>query len=192
MKINPRMTTNSYMNSMGKGYRKFWKEHGIKLERINPGDNVPCIGFSTMEQKWYGWSHRAIYGFGIGSLVKNGDCGYTADNPEDMIEDHANFYADISPELAEEKRKECAILDDRSGIRILHTPLKIRGVNADDPDMVEKLAEYLADGGSIDDLEEMTFFEDSVSIEKCGRGQWTATTLDDCKMMAVHFANSVS
>ena len=26
--------------------------------------------------KWYGWSHRAVYGFGIGDKVKKGDCAY--------------------------------------------------------------------------------------------------------------------
>lgn len=26
--------------------------------------------------KWYGWSHRAMYGFGIGDKVKKGDCAY--------------------------------------------------------------------------------------------------------------------
>ena len=28
--------------------------------------NVASIGFSPQNQKWYGWSHRAIHGFGIG------------------------------------------------------------------------------------------------------------------------------
>lgn len=26
--------------------------------------------------KWYGWSHRAIYGFKVGDKVKKGDCAY--------------------------------------------------------------------------------------------------------------------
>ncbi len=32
------------------------------------------IGFDPVSKKWYGWSHRAIYGFGIGHTVKKGDC----------------------------------------------------------------------------------------------------------------------
>jgi len=32
-----------------------------------------CIGFCEKEQKWYGWSHRAIYGFGIGDKVNSED-----------------------------------------------------------------------------------------------------------------------
>lgn len=27
------------------------------------------IGFNEQEQKWYGWSHRAIFGFGIGDKL---------------------------------------------------------------------------------------------------------------------------
>ena len=26
--------------------------------------------------KWYGWSHRAVYGFGIGDKIKEGDVPY--------------------------------------------------------------------------------------------------------------------
>lgn len=38
---------------------KFLEKHGIK--------EVSCgLGYSEKEQKWYGWSHRAIHGFGIG------------------------------------------------------------------------------------------------------------------------------
>ena len=46
---------------------KFFKKHGIK--EISPG-----LGFSEKEQKYYGYSHRGIYGFGIGDICK-GDLG---------------------------------------------------------------------------------------------------------------------
>jgi len=49
-------------------------ERGIKPEKINPTYKVCSIGFCESEQKWYGWSHRAICGFGIGSVVEEGDC----------------------------------------------------------------------------------------------------------------------
>lgn len=35
--------------------------------------NVCSIGFCSPEQKWYGWSHRAIYGFGVGDVINNDD-----------------------------------------------------------------------------------------------------------------------
>ena len=47
-------------------HQKFLDKHGIKTD----GN----VGFSEKEKKWYGWSHRAIFGFGIGSEVKEGDC----------------------------------------------------------------------------------------------------------------------
>ena len=54
-----------------------WKEkHGIKSEGTG-------FGFSESEQKYYGWSHRAYYGFGIGHIVKDGDScvGYDGIEP---------------------------------------------------------------------------------------------------------------
>ena len=44
------------------GREKFFEEHGIEPKSA-------IIGFSEKEQKWYGWSHRAIYGFGIGDVI---------------------------------------------------------------------------------------------------------------------------
>ena len=40
------------------------------------------VGFSPAEGKWYGWSHRAIYGFCIGSTCKKGDAHYTESKGE--------------------------------------------------------------------------------------------------------------
>lgn len=64
---------------------------GIKPEKMTPSHNVCSIGFCEAEQKWYGWSHRAIFGFGIGSVVKKGDCtassGWTAEYLKDHPED---------------------------------------------------------------------------------------------------------
>ena len=74
------------------GTMKFFAKHGIS--KVYNGS----IGFSEKEQKWYGWSHRAIYGFGIGSKVKKGDCGYkgkawtakTLDDAKQMAKDFAD------------------------------------------------------------------------------------------------------
>jgi len=65
------------------GNEEYLKKHGIK--RIAAG-----IGYSESEGKWYGWSHRAIYGFKPGDVVKEGDItagtlpiGFKAKNEED-------------------------------------------------------------------------------------------------------------
>jgi hypothetical protein len=64
---------------------------GIKPEKSDPEHSVCSIGFCEREQKWYGWSHRAIWGFGIGDVAKEGDlitevgwtAEYIAEHPED-------------------------------------------------------------------------------------------------------------
>ena len=67
------------------------RTRGIIPERREPHSNVCSIGFSQKDGKWYGWSHRAIYGFKPGDVVEKGSCcadsGWTeewlADHPED-------------------------------------------------------------------------------------------------------------
>ena len=77
---------------------EFLLKKGI-TEQIQDGYGEPrtcCIGFNPVEQKWYGWSHRAIFGFGIGSKCKKGDCGYNAPNEEEYIEQVYRFWEDIN------------------------------------------------------------------------------------------------
>ncbi len=48
-------------------------DRGILPETF--GNNGVCsIGKSFKDGKWYGWSHRAMFGFEIGNKVKKGDC----------------------------------------------------------------------------------------------------------------------
>ena len=51
-------------------------KRGIQPQLASATNQVCSIGWCEREQKWYGWSHRAMYGFGIGSRIKKGDCGY--------------------------------------------------------------------------------------------------------------------
>jgi hypothetical protein len=50
------------------GLDKFKEKHGI----VSQGN---AIGFSEKEQKWYGWSHRAIHGFGSGDKIFQANYG---------------------------------------------------------------------------------------------------------------------
>lgn len=43
---------------------------GIRPEKRKRTSNVCSIGMSEHDGKWYGWSHRAIYGFQVGSKIK--------------------------------------------------------------------------------------------------------------------------
>ena len=49
---------------------------GIVPEPATPESNTCSIGFCEQDQKWYGWSHRSIFGFGIGHAVSVGSAGY--------------------------------------------------------------------------------------------------------------------
>jgi hypothetical protein len=48
-------------------------KRGIRPQLRTPASRVCSIGYNADERKWYGWSHRAIAGFAIGSVVKKGD-----------------------------------------------------------------------------------------------------------------------
>lgn len=100
------------------GLIKFFIEHGItKVEGYkdfckNEKSIVACIGFSEKEQKWYGWSHRAIYGFGVGYIAKKGDCVTTSGWTDDYLAKHPE--ADLSVKVGfrvknMEDAKKCAI-----------------------------------------------------------------------------------
>jgi hypothetical protein len=52
----------------------FLAEKGILPEAKRTDSSVCSVGFSQKDQKWYGWSHRALFGFGVGDTVKDGDC----------------------------------------------------------------------------------------------------------------------
>lgn len=76
-----------YIGNPKMAYR-LCKVRGIRPEKSDPRANVCSIGFCGKEQKWYGWSHRAIYGFGIGDTVKEGDCCASSGWTEDYLKEH--------------------------------------------------------------------------------------------------------
>lgn len=57
-----------YANDTPKVHYKDWL--GIKSEKVSQSHSVNSIGKAEADGKWYGWSHRAIYGFGVGDSVK--------------------------------------------------------------------------------------------------------------------------
>ena len=74
----------------------FLLKRGI-TEQIQDGYGEPktcCIGFNPIEQKWYGWSHRAIFGFSIGKECKQGDCGFEPKNKEEFSKSCLRFWGD--------------------------------------------------------------------------------------------------
>lgn len=143
----------------------FFEKKGIMPQAIpDSGNKVSSIGFCKDEQKFYGWSHRAIYGFGIGSKVKRGDCAYQPIDPQDMLEDMVRFWSDDDTEIT---NKELDVKDpygNRDGLGVLiETRGKSLGMKHWEP-----------------------------YPDKWGKGEWEAKTLDDAKQMAIDFARGVS
>ena len=63
-------------------------KRGIRPEKRTPTSRVCSIGWCEKEQKWYGWSHRAIFGFGVGDVVKEGDCTASSGYTDAYLEKH--------------------------------------------------------------------------------------------------------
>ena len=142
------------------------------------------VGFSPKDNKWWGWSHRAAYGFTVGSTCEQGDCTYKSATPEDLIEARCKFFEEFGEDYVALRRAECQVLEDRSGIRILTQPIDMPVVGS-----AEELIEVL-DGEKSPEI--ATVFKESYYTVKCGRGAWTAKTLADAKLMAIDFNESVS
>lgn len=138
-----------------------------QIQNHNNGKNhTSNIGFNPIEQKWYGWSHRAVFGFGIGSTCKQGNCGFKPSCKKEFIERELSFWGD-----RKYSQNKPEAIDKGDGVLITYIfnndvpNEKLRGTT------YEHFCEYPA---------------------KWGKGEWTAETLEDAKQMAIDFAKSVS
>jgi len=62
--------------------RYLCKKRGLTyIQKTHPNACVCSIGYNPKEKKWYGWSHRAICGFGIGDRIFEEEYG----------DDHTSF-----------------------------------------------------------------------------------------------------
>lgn len=67
---------------------KFYFDEGILPESDFRNNPVVSIGKSFIDGKWYGWSHRAMYGFKIGDVVKEGDCTASSGFTDEYLKEH--------------------------------------------------------------------------------------------------------
>ncbi len=151
------------------------KEKGILPEHQKPrptGLLRPCnIGFCPSEQKWYGWSHRAINGFGIGSHVKPGDLAYRPKTESDFRQKYLQFFG-IDKYHIDPKVRDSVDSDGKRGALITATRTQ------DVPNEKLRGTEYSC------------FWP--YENEKFGKGEWVAETLEDARQMACDFADGVS
>jgi len=152
---------------------KKFVERGIvpQLRPDSVAGNSCSIGFSEAEQKWYGWSHRAMFGFGIGSVVTKGDCAYTPTDEEDYRLDVLRFWGEGAG--AENHVWTKAEHGEEDGVRGVH---------------VSWLYDDEVKNEAIRGTVHGHFWP---YPKEWGRGEWTAKTLEDAKQMACDFARGV-
>lgn len=157
-------------------------ERGI-VEQIQPyaGSGCCSIGFAPTENKWYGWSHRTICGFGIGSNVEFGDCAFEPNTPEVHELCLKNFW-DHGVERTVKRGDRFRQLTTR--LENVRHNVTIEGVVGMQYDHITRSATETETLESLDDF--------SPYPVPWGRGAWTAQTLDDAKEMASAYASSVS
>ena len=126
------------------------------------------VGYSPKDNKWYGWSHRAIYGFTIGSTCKKGDAHYRGSNLKELEEDAIRFWSDE-----------------------YYKNVRCEGIEEQDGDKY-----FIIKWEYTDDVPNESLYDKTktqhVYIGDFGRGEWVAKTMDDAKQMAIDFCKGVS
>lgn len=167
-KIDGTYFTREGMESAG---FKFLLKRGIteQLQNANSvGGNTVNVGFNPEEQKWYGWSHRALYSFGIGSSVQKGDCAYCPTDKDDFLAGCVEFWRG----------------DSHLNVDATHTTEDdVGGV------CVTWLYSNKIPNKALRNTCSSTFTPYPATY---GKGEWVAKTLEDAKQMAIDFACSVS
>lgn len=128
-----------------------------------PGSTI-CIGYSPVDDKWYGWSHRAYFGFGIGSSVKKGDVAYRAQDKQSYMDDTLRFWKDKD-----------------------HLNIRIEDVTDQDFKVVWEYSDTIPNVGLRGQTTKMV----EKFPKTFGRGEWVASTMNDAKQMAIDYANNI-
>lgn len=149
-----------------RGLTQVQNHHGNEDEDNRSSAN---IGFSEEEQKWYGWSHRAIFGFGVGDKVKKGDCAYEPTDKDDFLDDMVRFWSDPGNEQV--KGEHIVWPDGDRGV-------ETSWIRADDIPNEKLRGKPSSSFSRYPDV--------------WGKGEWEAKTLDDARQMACDFAEGVS
>ena len=122
------------------------------------------MGYNPIEEKWYGWSHRALFGFKVGSECKRGDCHYRSVDKDDFLIDMIRFWTeDAHINVHGEHKDDGVYIEWEYSHSIPNEKLRgqISGSHQQYPDSY-------------------------------GKGEWTAKTMADARQMAIDFANEIA
>ncbi|MFT6125896.1 MAG: hypothetical protein ACJAVA_000338 [Flavobacteriaceae bacterium] len=202
----------SYLTFVGlENNLKFLLKNGIT-------ENVTSnLGFNPIEQKWYGWSHRAIFGFGIRSQCKKGDCGYRVGSEGEFIKSEKDNILNKNTHNVEVSRKgdiltvvsifkgykedlsqdkfigEKSIQSyriEKGGYSVIVETVKCGPEPC--PDLAYEKANPISHEYTSDHSCTYIEAEPMYYFHPYGKGEWTARTLDEAKEMALDFAKGVS
>lgn len=143
--------------------------HGIvHFEKRTPKSSGCSIGWSPKDGKWYGWSHRAVYGFKPGSKCEMGTCQYKAANKQDFRDYMVAFWSSDS-----------------------NTNVKVKYATDNGEKGIE--ISWVASNSVKNKMGRGTTTEVFQAYpKKWGKGEWEAETYADAKQMAKDFAEGVS
>lgn len=77
------------------------------------------LGFSPETNTWYGWSHRAMRGFTIGSTVKFGDIAFVPSNDEEFIREQLEWH---KPKSWSQNGRTITLVNDLGNEHIIEIP----------------------------------------------------------------------
>jgi len=133
-----------------------------RFEKTDPKHCICSIGFALGKERWFGWSHRAIASFGVGSTCRKGDCHYL-------------------PVSFDEVKATCECLEGEN----CHAFASV-AVEPVDPNEPEG---SLRPVGETMGIVTCSLANCPIGL---GHGEWVAGSLEEAKEMAVDFAKSVS
>ena len=161
---------------------KFLLDYGIDKE-LGHG-----IGFSSKDQLWYGWTHRGITSFGIGTKVKKGDVAYTADNVYELYYDIIQW----NKEYSDFDINRYMIKDNTV---VIEYPMVQCKLGKECPKLKHEV-EFDANVPYPPEVKahecEYVEAESDFRVMKTGKGEWVAKTSEDAKEMALAFKKGIS
>lgn len=145
------------------------KEEITEVYSTFGGENpVANYGYSPNKQCWYGWSHRGMCPFKVGSQVKFGDVAYEGATKEDYEKSQLDFWAGENEQYLEDGHIEP--LDDKK---------------------FWVAAKYTDDVPN-EKLRGLYYTHLCYYPKTYGKGEWTAETLEDAKEMAMTYAKNIA
>ena len=138
-------------------------------------------GFNPSKQRWYGWSHRAFAGFGVGDSCRLGDCAFEPANKEDIEACMLEFWDLSDPYAWRECENETVVCKNRL----------FRSVETRQDGVLGWLVAFdTVFIGAPSRYSIHTYFTPYPKV--WGKGAYTVRSLKEAKQMAIDFAKGVS